>query len=152
MSQGQFQWATFTSGGAVALASAGAVIGAIAIAPVPATIRRLVGDVFVFPAAVGSDIVATGMWGFIVQDERAVTAGIGSVPLPITNGDQEWLITRGFTYTSLGSGVAVEQYHAHFDSRAMRKLKQTDRLIMVIQAEVGTAVEFSVQARALCSS
>ena len=150
MSNAQKQWVSTSSGGPVALASAGAALAVMSIATDPLTIRRIVLDVAVTVDGVAQE-TGTGMWGCIVQDERSVTAGIASVPLPITNGDQEWLVTRGYTVQFTANSTYL-WYRVFIDGRAMRKMKQTDRLIFVIQAEVGAPVEFMFQGRVLIST
>ena len=90
--------------------------------------------------------------------ENAFNAGTASVPAPLTDiGWDGWMWHqllgefRGFSTTPTGRGP-LEAVRMPIDSKAMRKVKQTDVLIGVIEvgAETGAAtILFSAVTRVL---
>ena len=93
-----------------------------------------------------------------VQDE-AFTAGVGSVPSPITEVDWDgWLMHHFFeiraasgTETDSWVGNPYATYQKEIDVKSMRKIDEQEDFIVVMEAiEIGTAVgELSIQCRSL---
>jgi len=121
------------------------------------TIRRIIYNFHVIGTAPDDNVVISGAVGLIVADATAVAAGVASISKPITDGDQEWLFTRGYglQYQLEAAQTAVSfapQFDAHGDIRTMRKLKQSDIVAVVVENEAGSAISVLVQARVLFSS
>jgi len=156
MARANFQWAAASPASWINLASGtDAVVSLLSEDAVAHTFRRMIVDVFINTQS-GVD---GGQWhgrcGMILVD--AVTAGIGvtALPKPETNGDQEWLWNRGFARDHEGTGVtaiSLPPLHLHDDVRGMRKGKQTDTLVFVIQNKTGLGIRFMPMVRVLIST
>jgi len=88
-----------------------------------------------------------GAYGIAVVSEPAATVGITAVPTPGTDGAWGgWLYHTYFasgTNFSSGVGVAFDGiYTITIDSKAMRKIDEDDRLIMVVQNLSVTGMQF----------
>ena len=96
-----------------------------------------VGDGFF--GAIGLGIVTTA----------AATAGVASIPTPITEaGWDGWLLHRYVAVeSSIGAGSPGEVHRLDLDSKAMRKVNEDESIVMVWEGtENGTAV-INVQCR-----
>ena len=89
-----------------------------------------------------------GAVGLCIVSENAFNAGIGSVPTPIT--DLAWdgwfwyqffnLMTNNATAGDLGENAVASYVRFVIDAKAMRKIKDTDVIIAVLEVtEVGTS-------------
>ena len=95
--------------------------------------------------------------GVCIVSENAAAVGVTAVPSPLADvGWDGWLFHRlhgaitGLNVTEVQS--TFNSFRIEMDSRAMRKQKQTDVLIGVVElgTEIGAAsVEFSCQTRVL---
>ena len=86
-------------------------------------------------------------FGMCVVSENAGIAGVGSVPTPITDIGWDgwfwhWLGPIIAVTATLTNGVGSSSQYIEIDSKAMRKMRATDRIILVgeFSGEVGTAV------------
>ncbi len=86
-----------------------------------------------------------GAFGIGIATTAAITAGIGSVPTPITEQEWEgWLYWQGFSVSTItateGDGVNAVARVQEFiiDSKAMRKIDENESLYAAF--EVGTEV------------
>ena len=101
------------------------------------TIIRTRGFVYVRSDQLAATEHQIGAWGIKLQNQRAVTAGVASVPRPIEEPDQDWLAYGMFGSTlqfSTGSGFdGAPGRLLEVDSKAMRKIHDADALIFVIE-------------------
>ncbi len=150
------EWvASFDVTTTTALAAAGVVLDQIFTPGEQLTVVRTVGY-----CAWGTDQVAAsedpfGALGFMVVRSAASTAGIGSVPTPITEeGDDGW-----FGYVPLNSsikfadatGFQIPALTVHpFDIRAQRKMVEGDTMIAVLEnASAGSGAVYILKFRQL---
>jgi len=106
-----------------------------------------------------------GAVGIGIATTAAVTAGIGSVPTPLTEQDADnWLWHQYFALTTPAAIVAADAvkeasnmavvtgaFRTDIDSRAMRKFRSQDSLYASVEIiETGTATaQFSLDSRML---
>ena len=115
------------------------------------TLRRIIVDCWVQVQEVTDNLACAGRVGIITADARTVAAGIGALPRPFNGGDQEWLWNRGFARKNVGAVGANYALHLHDDVRGMRKMKQGDEVVFVIEALADGVLDFQVSARVLFS-
>ena len=102
------------------------------------TLLRLRGEVYMELDAGATDEMATVAVGVGVVSARAAIAGTGSIPRPATDGAYPWL-WHGFMNVSSGQGASVPVDLASLfdrlsvDSKAMRKLKETEVIVIVFE-------------------
>ena len=79
-----------------------------------------------------------GVLGIIVVSVEAFTAGLASVPTPITDSGRPWVVWQPFGLyadgAALGEAATGAATTELFDSRGMRKLKANDVLAVVFEA------------------
>ncbi len=84
-----------------------------------------------------------GVLGIIVVSVEAFTAGLASIPTPITDSGRPWVVWQPFGLyadgTTLGEAATLSATSEAFDSRGMRKLKANDVLAVVFEACQGDA-------------
>jgi len=117
----------------------------------PGTIRRIIVDFYVKTQEATDNLKCAGRAGIIVADNVTATVGIGSLPKPLSHGDQEWLWNRDYAAIQNGTG-SENTLHLHDDVRGMRKFKQTDVVVFIIQNLADGPIEFQVGTRILVSS
>jgi len=71
--------------------------------------------------------------------------------LSLSHGDQEWLWNRDYAASQNATG-SENTLHLHDDVRGMRKFKQTDVVVFIIQNLADGPVEFQIGTRILVSS
>jgi len=84
-----------------------------------------------------------GAFGMAIVTTAAATAGVGSIPTPLTEaGWDGWLLHRYFDVAkSVGDGGPGEYARLELDSKAMRKVNEDESIVGVAEyAENGTAV------------
>ena len=124
------------AGGATLLAS----LNAAALADRPFTLVRAIGTVHMSGVGPG---LSSGAFAIAQASEAAVTAGIGSLPTPITEGDANVfqtylpLIGEGYQYAAAGTADIMTEQVFHFDSKAMRKINTEDNLAVVAESLAG---------------
>ena len=99
------------------------------------TVLRTVGFV-----SVASDTVAneelTGAFGMIRVTDVALAVGIGSIPSPVTNIEDDWFIYQGWSFeVAVHSTIGVNADWAHmmpFDSKAKRVLEGSGQAFAVV--------------------
>ena len=101
----------------------------------------------------------SGAFGVCIVFENAFVAGVGSIPAPVTDISWDgWLVHQLFQLTMInsthaaanqGTGGSYQRYEV--DSKAMRKIKNFDIMVGVIECvETGTSVmEATLQSRVL---
>ena len=118
------------------------------------TLVRTRGDLNLILQIAGNQEGFHGAFGIAIATSPAVTAGIASVPTPITEEDWDgWLYHRYFSLIAGGAiaaATAAQQadqvnassaaLHIEVDSKAMRKLAVDETLYAAIEVvELGTA-------------
>jgi len=119
------------------------------------TLRRVIVDCFISTQSPLDGINYSGRVGLIVADQTVVTAGVAAIPKPLTDGDQEWLWNRGyanFIETVDATAPGQVPLHLHDDVRGMRKMKQGDNLVFVIENIAGASIRYVISVRALFSN
>jgi len=119
------------------------------------TIRRLIVDVFCMLDSVTTTASAVGRIGIMVANPRVVSVGATAVAQPATQGEVEWMWNRAFAIRIKAAGteaIAYTPLHLHDDVRGMRKAKDNDSLILVIEAASIGAVLVSASVRCLFST
>ena len=129
---------------AVFLGSAISLVGGVS----EVTFVRLRGyfDAFLATGSASGDGYQ-GAFGIGVASLAAVTAGIASVPTPITEaGAENWMYYRIFgahvATSTIGDGVNAPSASSHFDvdSKAMRKFSDEMAMYAAVEVtEIGTA-------------
>ncbi len=154
MGQATFQWVSFKTASFQAVASgANASVSMVSFAD-PSTIRRIVYDYQCIISAPADNAVGTGMFGLIVADKTAIDSGTTAIPKPFTDGDQEFLFVRGYGMqieVLANSGGQLHSNVGHGDIRTMRKVKQRDEMIFMVENSSGTAIAIAIQGRLLVS-
>ncbi len=154
MGQATFTWFGVSTGGFQAIASNTDLLLNLAVGAISGTVRRFIYTFQVSFSAPVDGAVATGAFGLIMADATAVAAGVASLSKPITDGDQEWLVTTGYGMTHQVQSATEQKSHnfvGHGDVRGMRKFKQSDVFALVVENEAGAAIQFALQGRVLCS-
>ncbi len=104
------------------------------------TAVRVVGSWAANPTAIGCVAI-----GLCVVTDRAFTAGIASMPDPITDiGDDIWMFIDAL---AVPAAVASEQ--RRFDSRAMRRVEEGNRLVLIAAQTSAAVTDFAVYMRVL---
>ncbi len=136
-------------------ASASASFQSLLTATDPVTIRRIIVDVFIALSTVGDGLVLSGRIGIILANPREIAIGATAVPLPITNGDLNWMWNRGYGLAAQLAGTDgydTRVLHLHDDVRGMRKMKETQSLICVIENAAGGTLLSMASVRVLTST
>jgi len=153
MSKAQFTWFAAQISAPTSIASNADALIPLMTAGDSTTVRRCIVDFYLQLLTVTDGSFALGRVGIIALDARTVAAGVTACPLPTTSGDQEWLWNRGFyhridvnnTESHLGTLLL------HDDVRGMRKLKQTDQVVCIVETEVGASILVVPHVRILSS-
>ncbi len=99
-----------------------------------ATLVRTRGELFLQLDGGGIDERVMIASGIIIVSTNAAAAGIASLPSPRTDPEDDWL---WFDYTAITTGAEVGIVHdflvarKEIDSKAMRKVKATDTMVLV---------------------
>jgi len=105
------------------------------------TVVRLRGHGFIhLDAAAALDSMVVGV-GLIIEATEAFTAGVGSVPTPLTDMDADWIWHDVF---ALGPAVAAaddggdlsRNVQFSIDNKAMRKFRTGEELGFVIEGDI----------------
>ena len=128
-------------------------LNAIALALRPFTIirTRLVIHVESDQAAVSE--LLQGVYGRIVVEEEAATAGVASVPKPLAESDAPWLVYQPLINSFLFlSSIGVQEptgTNIVIDSKAMWKVGLSETLISVIELSGAFGAIVAVEGRTL---
>ncbi len=106
-----------------------------------ATIVRTRGNMsWLFRTEAAADSIICGALGFIMVSPDAFTAGVGSVPGPLTDSTADWFVWVPFGRFLFGGIGPAELFdRKDFDSRGMRKTKSGDVVAIVIELESDVA-------------
>ncbi len=101
------------------------------------TLVRTRGEITVLQRTeAAADQTWCGAMGMIVVSDDAFAAGVGSVPGPLTDVFDDWVVWVPFGGMSFGGiGPGELFFRKDFDSRGMRKMKFGEVLINVIEIE-----------------
>ena len=144
---------SFTTGQIIVPANSGVLLSNFTAAQlfsaeaVDSTIVRTRGEVLFAGDQLTVNEFPVGALGIKLQNERARVAGVASVPLPLSDPDQDWFVWQGLVAQVTGSSGAQTAVVYKIDSKAMRKIKGQDSLITVIEnasALHGAAVTFAL--------
>ncbi len=139
-----YEW-TGTSGrvDAIDIGTGTAAFVSVATFNGPATMMRCRGEVFFQLDPAAADERAQIAVGLIVATDAAVAAGIAALPQPIAVPEAEWSWYGYATISSLAETAVVAGSNLwarlEVDSKAMRKVKANEQLVMV--CEVGTVLD-----------
>ncbi len=110
----------------------------------PQTLLRVRGRVQVQLDAAAVDERVTVAMGLIVVPDRAASVGITAVPLPSSNGEDDWL-WHGFAMVTSGAEAAIVPdaliATIEIDSKAMRKVKPDESLVFVVESVSAATVD-----------
>ncbi len=119
------------------------------------TIRRLIVDFYAQTPSEVDSVSWSGRAGIIIVAPPVASVGSTAMPGPGTDGERPWLWNRTFAgnqeVNSTGWIKAVP-LHLHDDVRGMRKFKDGDALISVIENSVTTSIETLCGIRLLSST
>ena len=152
-SSGQRRKTTWSDGpeGIVALSASGSILIPVGItANISATtLVRVRGSMIIGLTATSAALDGFhGAFGLCLVSDNAATVGITAIPQPVTDSSWDgWLYHHTFavktltgTITNANNALAAFERTA-IDSKAMRKWKESDVLVGVLEAtEVGTSV------------
>ena len=109
--------------------------------------------------AVASDIDAAtelqfGAFGIAIVSDAARAAGIASLPTPITEANTDfWQTWQPFLRKLVvKTAVGIEpnfMFQYDIDSKAMRKIKPGDAIVLVVENSASTGIEFAAHLRLL---
>ncbi len=135
-----YTWQGLAAGGFVvdAIGAAGSFVQ-VALMATAGTIMRCRGNILAtLDVGAASDKAVIGM-GLIVATESQVTAGTTAIPSPLTDLDEKW-IWHSFGCLQNESGAQGDelgtQQRFEVDSKAMRRFKQTESLLLVFDVVV----------------
>ena len=120
----------------------------------PVTVRRLIVDVYLSSQSITDNVQISGRVGLIIVAPQVASVGATAVPRPITDGERPWLWNRayGFRQDSNATGLNYIPLHLHDDVRGMRKAKQNDHIICVIENAIGGTIASMASIRMLLST
>ncbi len=121
----------------------------------PGTIRRIIVDFFATTGNTNDNIAPAGRVGIILANPREVAVGATAVPAPITDGEVEWLWNRAYALEQQLIGTDAHHMlpqHLHDDVRGMRKFKESQSLICVIENGAGALITTMASIRVLTST
>ncbi len=129
-------------------------LNAAALALLPFTIVRSRLSVFWGTDQAATSEFAQAVFSSQVVTAAAATAGIGSVPTPLTETDADFIIYRPmFSDLRLASAVGFDQTGGNqtfeVDSKAMRKLGIDDQLVFVIENRSPVGTQIAIEGRML---
>ena len=150
-------WAKLVTAAAVNVPAASKVlIGGFSLsnANIDETVLRSVGGIAVATDNVAGIESQIGAFGLTQANDLAVTAGVASLPGPITDGaDDGWFLYVPFAQEWIGSGITTRVQSTTwypFDSRAKRITEEGQQLVMVVEnAHASEAFNFWVVMRLL---
>ncbi len=86
----------------------------------------------------------SGAMGMIIVSENAFTAGIVSLPTPLTDTENDWFVWQPFVLhvdaTDPSANDVFSDFVVQFDSRGMRKMKAGDVIAIVYEAAQSLAI------------
>ena len=122
------------------------------------TLRRMIIDFFMMIRLNDNDINAVGRAGIIVVAPQVAAVGATAVPRPNTDSERPWMWNRAYAANQLENNTGasgVDKYialHLHDDVRGMRKFKEGDVLIFVLENAAGATIDTVCSARFLAST
>jgi len=138
------QWIGPADQGYVNVASAGATLISSVQFVEQQTVVRMRGQVSVKPQVQGADLDVVGAIGVGIVTEEAFTAGIASIPEPFSDADWGgWFVWRSFSYHMQFNdltGVGWLDWNFEVDSKAMRKVSPNERVVIIVESQVGAFV------------
>ena len=119
-----------------------------------ATLVRSRGSVIIrASAAAAGDSLVRGAFGMIVVSEDAANIGVTALPGPLSDIENDWYVWAPFTMAFDNTLTEFDSAYFDrvvFDSRGMRKLKQGDGLVSILEVEsdlAGDSIDSTVSFR-----
>ena len=104
-----------------------------------ATLVRTRGSLLVRAAAAAAgDSLVRGAMGMLVISEDALAIGVTAIPGPLSDVENDWFVWVPFSLAFDNTLTEFDSAYfdrVMFDSRGMRKLKQGDALIPVLEVD-----------------
>jgi len=118
------------------------------------TLLRVVGMISVETDQLIASEVQTGAFGMTLAKDPAITAGVTSLPTPLTEGgDDDWPVWIPFSNSFMfQSAVGVDRpiFTHYFDFKSKRVVHTGSALALVVQASTSSdGFNFSICARVL---
>ncbi len=153
------QWSTVMNGQIVALDLAEGTVAVGDIAGVfqgASTLLRTRGGLLIELDAAGAGERALVAVGIIIAGDRAIAAGVASLPSPVGQGEDDWLWHSYLTVTSNEEAAATTDYltqRLEIDSKAMRKVRDDEGIVFMAEvaesADMGGSVNLMYGTRIL---
>ena len=117
------------------------------------TVVRTRGSVAIAPViGIAADVDIVGAYGLAVVSENAFGQGVSAIPQPFDDANWDgWFVWRSFSirFESNSALTAhINQLVQEVDSKAMRKMGDGDRVVLIAQSQVG-AYDISMPLRML---
>ena len=142
-------WTGFQTGTAFqALAGSTIVLDALFTPLLPEqTIVRIRGILAVKSDQEAADEDIHGAFGIALVEEPAASAGVTAVPSPVTDiSNEAWILWQpfvsSFVFTSAAGFESPAGREYVLDSKAMRKISDTQRLVMLLENTSATGMEY----------
>ncbi len=122
--------------GGMALAAGGSALLSLVTAGGPSTLMRSRGEIAASIDGAATDDKVVVACGLIKATEEQVAVGITAIPDPFADLDATWLWHGFLCMQAQGTDQAVPTGSAllSVDSKAMRRLKQTESIVFVASA------------------
>ena len=118
----------------------------------------MIVDFFMMIRLNDNDVECGGRAGIIIVAPQVASVGATAVPRPNTDSERPWMWNRAYAANQLENntvGAGIVKYiplHLHDDVRGMRKYKEGDVLIFVLENAVGATIDTLCSARFLAST
>ena len=137
------------------LAGGTAVLNQLITLDQPVTIMRTRGVLFVASDQVVASELTAGVMGMAVVSTPAATAGIASVPTPVTENFSDLFFLHQYYGLNVGTNSAttslntVKGFAYPFDSKAMRKVNDDESIIVTLENATTVGINFAMMFRML---
>ncbi len=105
------------------------------------TIVRSRGVVSIRPQSFAGDLSIGGALGICIVSDEAFTAGTASIPRPFDDSNWGgWMVWEPFFYNlefSDATGLRQVDFSWKVDSKAMRKVKDNETVVMMCESQTG---------------
>ncbi len=139
-------WSFVTSGTSwTALGAASAILDAFFVPLLPdQTILRVRGLLSVKSDQDAATEQINGAFGMMIVTEQATSIGVSAIPFPVTDGgDDKWFVWQPFSHAlefADATGISEPAQTSYvLDSKAMRKLDDSERIAIMIENQSAAA-------------
>ena len=119
------------------------------------TLRRMIVDFWAQNPSTFDGTAMGGRVGVIIVAPQVAAVGATAMPRPITDSERPWIWNRAFASKQQTVGIDFVNFtpiHLYDDVRGMRKAKQGDVLVCVIETGAGSSVDTFQSVRFLSST